>query len=79
MIVRMLYTFFWLYLLNPLVVAIMLVGLQVVAIPSAGVLLVFTNTVAFSILWYHIWMWVRVRVRVKNIELDDSVRKALGL
>lgn len=75
MIVRILYTFFWLYLLNPLVVALMLVGLQAVAIPSAGLVLVFINTIALSILWYHIWMWVRV----KNIELDASVRKALGL
>lgn len=74
MMVRMLYTF-WLYLFNPLVVAVLLVGLQKVAMPSASTLLVFTNTVALSILWYHIWMWVRV----KNIELDEAVRKALGL
>lgn len=73
--VRFLYCLFWLYLLNPLVVALVLAGLQALFFPSWTITLQFTNTVAISLLWYHIWMWVRV----KNIELDDSVRKALGL
>lgn len=75
MIVRILYTLFWLYLLNPLVVALVLAGLQAIFFPSGAIPLAIVSTVALTILWYHIWMWVRV----KNIELDDSVRKALGL
>lgn len=75
MLIRILYTLFWLYLLNPFIVLVVLAALQSVFFPLWTVTLQFTNTVALTILWYHIWMWVRV----KNIELDDSVRKALGL
>lgn len=75
MIARLLYTLFWLYLLNPLVVAIVLAGLQAIFFPSWAIAIAIVSTVAISILWYHIWMWVRV----KNRELDDSVRKSLGL
>lgn len=75
MIKRFLYCLVWLYFLNPLVVAIWSVALQRAYTPDASVLFVLASTLVLGLSWYHIWMWVRV----KNIELDTEVRKALGL
>lgn len=74
MLVRMLYALFWMLLLNPVVVSIAFTGVLAHSFPTWTYLLVL-SAVLISILWYNIWMWVRA----KNIELDDSVRKALGL